>query len=80
MTTIAHSVLSLSFGRHGRRSLADAAMRPSSNLLQSTVSEGMTCEPWEGLYLHDAEVELLQEAPVHNPELERFLFSLMSGE
>jgi hypothetical protein len=40
----------------------------------------MTCEPWEGLYLHDAEAERLQEAPVPNPELERFLLSLMSGE
>ncbi|MCU1566353.1 MAG: hypothetical protein JWQ56_1290 [Pseudarthrobacter sp.] len=80
MTTIAQSVLSLSFGRHGRRRLADAALHPSSDRSQTTSPVGMTCEPWEGLYLHDAEAERLQEAPVPNPELERFLLSLMSGE
>ena len=40
----------------------------------------MTCSPWEGLYFPTAESESSEGATVPNPELERFLASLMFGE
>ena len=54
--TIAQSVLSLSLGRHDRRRLAETAVRPSNKPLQCSGPVGMTCEPWGGLYLQEAEV------------------------
>lgn len=77
--TIAHSVLSLSFRRNGCNRAA-AAGRPAAATAACAAPAGLTCAPWEGLYLDSVEADNLQEAPVPNPELERFLNSLMFGE
>lgn len=78
--TIAQGVLSLSFGRIGGKRRSAAAGRPAVESAACAAPAGLTCAPWEGLYLDNAEADLLLEAPVPNPELERFLYSLMSGE
>jgi hypothetical protein len=68
--TIAQRLLSFSFDRHGNRP-EPGNCGPSS---------GITCAPWEGLYFPDDEPEVRDEASVPNAELDRFLYSLMSGE
>ena len=76
--TIAHSVPSVSFGRKVRRPVGEqnhhAAVAPAAPSLA-----GMTCSPWEGLYLEIVESERVVEAPAPNPEMERFLSSLFPG-
>lgn len=78
--TIAHSVLSLSFGRKGsRRSASESVWLPAEPSTHLPPAD-MTCMPWEGLYLSTAEADNSHEETIPNPELERFLLSLMSGE
>jgi hypothetical protein len=77
--TTAHSALSLSFGRKRRPSPTEYAQRPAETLTCES-THGMTCWPWEGLYFPTPEPVSNPEAEVFNPELERFLSSIMSGE
>ena len=76
--TIAHSVLSVSFGRKVRcpaaEQIHDAAAVPAA-----PSPTGMTCSPWEGLYVEGVESQSVVEAAAPNPELERFLSSLFPG-
>jgi hypothetical protein len=78
--TITHSVLSISFGRNGSRTSATQQAQYSAAPASCEPPGGMTCSPWEGLYFATAESESSDEATVPNPELERFLASLMFGE
>ena len=78
--TIAHSVLSISFGRKGNRTSATEQTQRSAAPATCEAPSGMTCSPWEGLYFPTGESETREEATVPNPELERFLSSLMFGE
>ena len=78
--TIAHSVLSISFGRNGSRTSATGQAQRSAAPASCEAPDGMTCSPWEGLYFPTAESESSEGATVANPELERFLASLMFGE
>ncbi|MDQ1594378.1 MAG: hypothetical protein QOH40_934 [Arthrobacter pascens] len=78
--TIAHSVPSISFGRKGSRTSATQQARHSGEPSAHEAPGGLTCSPWEGLYLHTGESESSEEANLPNPELERFLSSLMFGE
>jgi hypothetical protein len=78
--TTAHSVPSLSFGRKGsRHSPSESAWRQAEPSSRMSPSE-MTCTPWEGLYIPSAGADSSLEETIPNPELERFLMSLMSGE
>jgi hypothetical protein len=77
--TIAHSVLSVSFGRTVRRPAAEQIHHPAVAPAAPSLA-GMTCSPWEGLYVEGVESESIGEAAAPNPELERFLSSLFSGE
>jgi hypothetical protein len=78
--TIAHSVMSLSFGRKGSRHSAAESTRASAEAATRPLPDGMICTPWEGLYLPAAEADTSEEVIVPSPELERFLTSLFSGE
>ena len=60
--TIAHSVLSISFGRKAGRTSASRAGPASAAPATCEAPGGMTCSPWEGLYLHTAESEKREEA------------------
>jgi hypothetical protein len=68
--TLTKKLLSLSFDRRDDRP-APGTCGPSS---------GITCAPWEGLYLPHEEAVVNHEASVTDQELERFLSSLTSGE
>lgn len=78
--TIAHSVLSFSFGRSGTRHSATESARHAAEPADRPMPNGMTCTPWEGLYLPATESECSSEAIAPSPELERFLTSLFCGE
>ncbi|WP_461175137.1 hypothetical protein M1D93_20635 (plasmid) [Arthrobacter sp. Z1-9] len=78
--TITHGVLSLSFVRNRGQRVTSPTTRQVAAPAAPAATGGLTCAPWEGLYLETAEAHDFQESPVPNPELERFLYTLMYGE
>ena len=78
--TITQSVLSISFGRNGSRTTATEQAQRSAAPASYELRGGMTCSPWEGLYVPTAESQSSEAATVPNAELEHFLASLMFGE
>lgn len=76
--TIAHSVLSVSFGGKVRPPAAEQIHDAAAASAAPSLA-GMTCSPWEGLYVEGMESQSVVEVAAPNPELERFLSSLFPG-
>lgn len=78
--TIAQSLESISFRRHGSKL---SAMEPAQRTAEPPVyalPNGITCSPWEGLYFPVEELASSNQSAGTNPHVERFPMNLMSGE